>query len=608
VYAVAYSPDGSRIASASGDKTLKVWDATTGQNLFPLIDAFNPLDPASLGVWHTRTGQEVLISKRHRGEVYALAFSPDGSCLASGESELFEFRDARDEEVKVGMVEVWDARSGQRLMSFQHLDRKLGPAPAAVRAVAFSPDGSHIVSGGGDGTLMLWEASTGQALLSLKGHVGDVFAVAFSPDGSRILSGSRDRTLKVWDARSGQELLHLKGHTDSVAAVSYSPDGSRIVSASHDRTLKVWDALTGQELLTLKGHTDPVHAVAFSPDGSRIASGSGDNTLKLWEAPTQQDQRFFKGHLNAVARVAFGTEAKHAFGRDKSGKILAWEIGTGRPLPDSPTVMPLGNGLTATFGNYRAEAFGNLLRVERTFTAEEQNRRAQEQARAEAIRRARASRAFHEAEAKRTRKIDPFSAVFHLDRLLALSPDERPALLKRRSTVLSAAIEKDANDHHSARSLARQAVADFDTIDNPTSLLSTVARHQHSSLDRLHGALLLRTGNARDAALVFRAAIRNRTSDDVPPIDELLLALALIKLGRRDEARQFLTKVADWMDNGTAPQRLASLLGARPAGPLAALAAVAHVPDPRLNPLDPFTAHDLDSLRREAETALTDER
>src|SRR5262249_22528865 len=117
----------------------------------------------------------------------------------------------------------------------------------------------------------------------------------------------------------------------------------------------------------------------------------------------------------------------------------------------------------------------------------------------------------------------------------------------------------------------------------------------------------LRTGNPRDAALVLRAAIRHR-QPDTPPIDELLLALALVKLDRRDEARQHLTKAVEWMDRGTMPLRAASLLGARPAGPLAALAAAPHVPDVRLTPLAPFTAHELHTLRREVEQALADKR
>jgi hypothetical protein len=423
-------------------------------------------------------------------------------------------------------------------------------------------------------------------LLTLEGHGDEVRAVAYSPDGSRIASGSSDKTIKVWDARTGQDLLTLRGHASVVSAVAYGPDGSRLASASHDGTLIVWDARAGVDLLTLRGHKGGVLAVAFSPDGERLASGGMDGVLKVWDPPAEQERLRLVKHLSAVTQVAFSPGGRRLLSSDESGKILAWETQTGRLLSDPPTAMPDDSGPTAAFKNYRAEADGNVIRVERTLTAEEQERRK-----------------LRAAEADRWSRLDPFGAVFHLDRTLARSPGDRAELLKRRSAVLSAALKANPTDHHFARSLARQAVADFAAIDDPRALLRQLVQHPRAALDRHYGALLLRTGKAREAAVVLRAAIRNRVNDR-PPIDELLLALALIRLERRDEARELLTKAAAWMDDGTAPQRLASLLVARPAGPLAALASVARVPDLRLNPLDPFTAHELEVLRREAEQAL----
>jgi WD40 repeat protein len=163
-----------------------------------------------------------------------------------------------------------------------------------VTSVAFSPDGTRIVSGSQDTTAKVWDASSGQETLTLEGHSYPVMSVAFSPDGTRIVSGSHDETVKVWDASSGQEFT-LKGHTGWVTSVAFSPDGTRIVSGSEDRTLKVWEALSGQETLTLKGHSYPVTSVAFSPDGRRIASGGGDyanGEIKVWDArPWTVEQR-----------------------------------------------------------------------------------------------------------------------------------------------------------------------------------------------------------------------------------------------------------------------------------------------------------------------------
>jgi hypothetical protein len=267
-------------------------------------------------------------------------------------------------------------------------------------------------------------------------------------------------------------------------------------------------------------------------------------------------------------------------------------------MPEAPKVMPAGNKPVAVHGDLRACADGRLIRIERIPSRAEQR----EEDRINAILHARADREAHAAEAERTKVIAPFACVFHLDRLLALSPEDRPALLKRRAGILSAALKSSPNDHHFARSLARQAVADPGTVPDAKSLLAAVARHPDAARDWLHGALLLRTGNARDAALILRAAARHR-APDAAPIEELLLALALVKLDRRDEARQHL-KNACWTE-GTTPQRAAALFGLRPAGPLAALTALAQMPcGPRLNPLDPFTAHELATLRAEVERAL----
>jgi hypothetical protein len=153
-----------------------------------------------------------------------------------------------------------------------------------VLSVAFSPDGKRLASASADGTVKVWDATSGQEALTLKGHTDKLKSVAFSPDGQRLASASYDQTVKVWDATSGQLALTLQGHTDEVWSVAFSPDGQRLASASNDQTVKVWDATSGQEALTLHGHTGMVMSVAFSPDGQRLASASEDGTVKVWDA------------------------------------------------------------------------------------------------------------------------------------------------------------------------------------------------------------------------------------------------------------------------------------------------------------------------------------
>ncbi len=153
-----------------------------------------------------------------------------------------------------------------------------------VRSVAFSPDGNTVASGSDDGTVRLWNASTGALVRTLTGHTDYVRSVAFSPDGNTVASGSDDKTVRLWNASTGALVRTLTGHTSYVFSVAFSPDGNTVASGSLDGTVRLWNASTGALVRTLAGHTDWVRSVAFSPDGNTIASGSDDGTIVLWEA------------------------------------------------------------------------------------------------------------------------------------------------------------------------------------------------------------------------------------------------------------------------------------------------------------------------------------
>jgi WD40 repeat protein/serine/threonine protein kinase len=276
VNSVAFGPDSKRLASASLDQTVTVWDSATGKQIRTL--------------------------KGHTGWVLSVAFSPDGKHLASGGADT--------------TLRVWDIQTGQGL-------RTLKGHSGGVQSVAYSPDGQHLVSASADHTVRVWDMGTGQSTLTLKGHAGVVSSVAFSPDGKRLVSGSKDGTLKVWDAQTGQELLTLKGESGPVSSVAFSPDGQRLASGSA-RSIVVWDAQTGQELLTFKGHTLPVTCVAFSPDGKCLASGGGGGTgwpslllqprsggeVKVWDARTGQETLTLKRPKTGVRCVAFSPDGQ----------------------------------------------------------------------------------------------------------------------------------------------------------------------------------------------------------------------------------------------------------------------------------------------------------
>jgi WD40 repeat protein/tRNA A-37 threonylcarbamoyl transferase component Bud32 len=430
LYSVAFSPDGKRLASASDDGTLKVWEAQTGQELLALkvyanSVAYSPdgkrlagVDGKAVKVWEAQTGRELLSLQGHTGGIRSVVYSPDGKHLASASSDkTVKVWDAQPvptpltlnggadtdvgsvafspdgkrlasasgtwDNTKIayvaGEVKVWEAQTGQELLSLKgHTDK--------VNSVAFSPDGKRLASSSGawastskPGEVKVWDAQTGKELLSLKGHTDRVTGVAFSPDGKRLASASSHRLqseVKVWDAQTGQELLTLKGGGGNVAFspdgqrlasaagelkvwdaqtgqellvckltggpgwfvgqvrnVAYSPDGQRLASPYGDNTMKVWEAQTGQELLTCKGHTARVYCVVFSPDGKRLATAAGDKTVKVWDAQTGQELLTCKGHDGGVRDVAFSPNGHWLASGSGDGTVKIWDA---TPLPEKP--------------------------------------------------------------------------------------------------------------------------------------------------------------------------------------------------------------------------------------------------------------------------------
>lgn len=251
----------------------------------------------------------------HQGAVQDVAFSPDGTGLASGSAGP-----------SGPSLYVWDVTTAPRLL------RKLQASydvRHTVRSVAFSPNGRLLASGNSDGTIDLWNARTGAPLATLDRHLISVRSVAFSPDSRLLASGSNEHEIILWDAETGDSLTALTGHTDWVNSVAFSRDGTRLASGSADGTIIVWDVETGQPLNTLRGHSDGVNSVAFNPSGTRLASGSNDRTIILWNVQTGQLRSRLRAHYDRVTSVDFSPGGDLLASGSRDGAVRLWNASTG---------------------------------------------------------------------------------------------------------------------------------------------------------------------------------------------------------------------------------------------------------------------------------------
>ena len=247
----------------------------------------------------------------HSYPITSVAYSPDGTKIISGSWD--------------NTIKIWDANTGECLKTLEGHSN-------VVRSVAYSPDGRKIISGSTDKTIKIWNANRGKYLQTLEGHSDRVYSVAYSPDGKRIISGSQDKTVKIWDANTGECLKTLAGHSYWVYSVAYSPDGTKIISGSLDGTIKIWDVNTGACLQTLEGYLPQVISVAFSPDGTKIISGSVDNTIKIWDANIGQCLKTMEGHTNSVISVAYSPDGTKIISGSYDKTIKIWDANTGECL------------------------------------------------------------------------------------------------------------------------------------------------------------------------------------------------------------------------------------------------------------------------------------
>ena len=269
-------------------------------------------------LWDAVTGQEIEMEKNFwvafqrnfTADINSVAFSPDGRMIAGGinESEV---------------ICLWDAATGENLRFMKE------NAPNGlhwVNTVAFSVDSKILASGSEDGNLYLWDVKTGRQLKALTEATENIFSVDFSSDGKTLASGNAGNTIRLWDIATGEKLKTFSGHTNWVFSVAFSPDGQTLASGSWDHTIRLWDTTTGQHLKVLTGHTLTVWSVAFSPDGLTLASGSQDKTIRLWNIATGAHIATLTGHTAPVKSVAFSPDGLTLASGSQDSTIRLWDL------------------------------------------------------------------------------------------------------------------------------------------------------------------------------------------------------------------------------------------------------------------------------------------
>ncbi len=293
VTAIAWSPDGKYLASASYDKTVQLWDASNGQN--------------------------ILTYKGHRQHVNALAWSPDSKYIASASDD--------------GTVQTWETKTGKTCVTFRgHLEE--------VNAVAWSPDGFYIASGGSDKTVKVWKAKTEKLIYMCTEHSDKIQSIAWSPNGKWVASAGKDRKVHIWDptkepARHSffssilsftRKVETLNEHNGQIFSVSWSPDSRRIASASGDRRVLVGDIQTKKILFSMgENSTSIKNAVAWSLRGEHIAIGGNDKTVQLWNVNSKKLIFTYSGHTGYVTTIAWSPDGTKVASASSDRTIQIWQ-------------------------------------------------------------------------------------------------------------------------------------------------------------------------------------------------------------------------------------------------------------------------------------------
>ncbi len=345
VQAVAASADGKLMATESNDQSVRLWDASSGtlrrvfetgewKNFAPRARAL-ALSPDGLVVassayqsvrrWDTRTGAVLPPLVRPDGDVYALAFSPDGSLVAGGGEDK--------------LVRIWDARSTK-------IVRTLAGHTGPVFGISFSKDGKTLETSAQradahGSEAKVWDVATGKLKQSFDTLTGEPFAVALSPDAETLASGGDDNTLRLWNVRDGSLASTCTGSTEAISTVAFSPEGSSVAAGGTDRLIRLWSVRGGALRQTLSGHNSPINTIAFTRDGATLVSGSADKTARLWDLASGT-QKGMLGRVSTVFSIALSPDGGTLAVADEENAVFLWDRRSGelkRTLSQAGIVM-----------------------------------------------------------------------------------------------------------------------------------------------------------------------------------------------------------------------------------------------------------------------------
>lgn len=312
---IAFSPDGTMLATTSFDKTVRIWSLADGRFLGELTGhekgvnavAFSPdgsrivtaSSDETVRLWNRRTREEIAVHKVSQSFIRSVVYSRDGRFILTGTGELLDaatfklvgrfgqkdyepwkayFSPTEDKIITVDgfHARLFDVATGREIGAQEHGD--------SVNDAEFSKSGEKIVTTFNEDQAYILDGKTGRGLVRLEGHeeYTDITDARFSPDGRRVVTGSGDKTARLWDVEDGRQIAVLRGHEESVNKVAYSPDGKMILTVSYDRTARLWDAEAGNLMRVLRGHHDGIQGGQFSPDGRYIATVGYDRTIRIW--------------------------------------------------------------------------------------------------------------------------------------------------------------------------------------------------------------------------------------------------------------------------------------------------------------------------------------